>query len=387
MSRDAGQRTDRDRAPTIRDLHREAPLTDVHVHPSLKAYLFRRNLWRHYRSGATLDPFASRSDFRMLDKGGVGVIWAAHYVPERELFRDCLALRIAAAALVPVYRKITTGSLFDRLLEMMDALEREVERRPDRTELARSSAEVQRIRAADRLAVVHTVEGAHVLEGDPGRLAVLARRGVAMLTLSHFYPNGLAAQVDGIPSDLFVRRICDFRFQPGGTPPLTELGRAVVRTATDLGMLVDVTHCTPAAREAVYAELDPGRPIVASHVGVARHNPDPYNLADDEIREIARRGGAIGVIFMNHWLAGTDPGDGLDAIWRTIEHVRRVSGGWDSIVLGTDFDGFTDPPDDVRDASRLGRVTRMLLDRGVEVEAVRAILGGNARRVLEAGWH
>ncbi len=54
--------------------------------------------------------------------------------------------------------------------------------------------------------------------------------------------------------------------------------------------------------------------------------------------------------------------------------------------MGTDFDGFTDPPDDVRDASHLGRVTAMLLDRGVPEPDVLKILGGNAQRVLEAGW-
>src|ERR687892_2352828 len=114
-----------DDAWRIPRLHRDAPLTDVHVHPSLKAYLFRRNLWRHYMSGKTFTPFSSRSDFPTLERGGVGVIWAAHHLPERELFRQCFLLRAAARLLVPVYRKITTGSPLQRVLEMVDALERE----------------------------------------------------------------------------------------------------------------------------------------------------------------------------------------------------------------------------------------------------------------------
>jgi hypothetical protein len=51
-------------------LQRAAPLTDIHVHTSLKAWLFGRNLWRHLHSGATLDPFSSRSDFEVLKRGG-----------------------------------------------------------------------------------------------------------------------------------------------------------------------------------------------------------------------------------------------------------------------------------------------------------------------------
>ncbi|GIW52618.1 MAG: hypothetical protein KatS3mg081_1973 [Gemmatimonadales bacterium] len=297
-------------------LHREAPLTDVHAHPSLKAYLFRRNLWRHYWSGRAFNPFSSRSDFRMLERGGVGVLWAAHYVPERELIQDCPLLRFAARLLVPVYGKLSSGSLFDRLLEMMDALEREIGRRPDKAELAKSAAEIQRIRREGKIAVVHTVEGAHVLEGNPERLEVLARRGVAMITLTHFYANGVADQVDGIPKDMFVRKICNFRFGKV-QPALTEFGRELLRRMSDLKMLVDISHCTPEAREAVYRELPGDRPVVASHAGVSRYRPDPYNLSDEEIRHIARTGGAIGVIFMTYWLSSIHPRVG------TLDHLRN----------------------------------------------------------------
>jgi microsomal dipeptidase-like Zn-dependent dipeptidase len=228
-------------------LHRDAPLTDIHVHASLKAYLYRRNLRRHYWSGKAWDPFSSRSDFKMLAKGGVGVVWVAHYLPERELLEDCLLIRFAAR-LAGVHGKLMTGSLLSRLLEMVDAMEREIRRRPDRAELALSAADVLRIREAGKIAVVHTVEGAHILEGDPDNLEILARRGVALLTLAHFYPSGVTAHVDGIPKDMFIRKVCDFKFGAGGSPPLTDLGRAVLAKLRTLPMIVDVSHCTPESR-------------------------------------------------------------------------------------------------------------------------------------------
>lgn len=370
----------------IEQIHRQAPLTDVHVHPSLKAYLFNRNLWRHYLSGKTFNPFSSRSDFKMLLKGGVGVIWSAHHVPERQLFQECFWLRASAALLLPAYRKLTSGRLFDRLLEMMNTMEREIQRHPDKAELAHSADDVKRIRREGKIAVVHTVEGAHVLEGNPDKLELLAARNVAMLTLTHFYPNGLVSQVDGIPKDMFVRKICKFNFETGSQPPLTSFGKSVLQKMKTLPMIVDVTHCTPEAREAVYEEINAERPIMASHVGVSQYNPDVYNLMDEEIREIARSRGAIGVIFMTYWLEASHPKEGLEAIWKTIEHIQNVTGSWDYIVLGTDFDGFTDPPDDVEDASQFGVVTKMLLSQNVPEDDVKKILGGNAQRVLEAGW-
>lgn len=373
------------RSDLIDRIHREAPLTDIHVHPSLKAYLFRRNLWRHWGSDGAFNPFASRSDFKALSEGGVGVIWSSLYLPERQLFHDCFWLRLAAFLLIPVYRKLMSGGLFERLLEMMDAMEREIARRPGAVELARSAADVGRIRAENKIAVVHTVEGAHVLEGDPDKLDVLADRGVAMLTLTHFYPNGVAAQVDGIPHDMFVRQLCDFDVR-SQEPALTPFGEAVLGRMKQLRMIVDVSHCTRAARRAVYAELGSDVPIVASHVGVTELNDDPYNLGDDDIEIIAQSGGAIGVIFMTYWLDAAHPQNGLDAIWRTAEHIQQVTGSWDHVTLGTDFDGLTDPPDDVSDASQLAAVTDMLLARGVAEDDVKKILGGNAQRVLETGW-
>lgn len=378
----ARRTTDRE---AVLELHRAAPLTDVHVHPSLKAYLFRRNLWRHYWSGKTFDPFSSRSDFETLFRGGVRVIWSSLHLPERQWLRDCCWLRLVGPLVLPAYRKLTTGRLFDRLLEMMDAFEREVRRRPDRTELARSAAAVRRIAGAGKIAVVHTVEGAHVLEGELDHLDVLAERGVAMLTLAHLYANGVATQVDGVPKDMFLRKLCRFDFQ-ASPPPLTPFGRALLDRMKALRMIVDVTHCSRAAREAVYERMNGERPVVASHVGVARWKNDPYNLTDEEIREIARSGGVVGIILMTYWLDEAKPKKGLDAIWRTAEQVRDLTGSWEHVVLGTDFDGFTDPPDDVPDASHLGAVTAMLRARGVSDADILKILGGNAQRVLEAGW-
>ena len=376
-------------------LHREAPLVDIHVHPSLKAWLFGRSLWRHIHSGATLDPFSSRSDFVVLERGGVGVICAAHHAPEARLLDDCGLLRFAASAaslVAPNVGRIGRTAPYDILLEMMDELERQVARHPDRAEIARSARDIARIRGSGRIAVVHAVEGAGALAGaeDPGaalaRLDALAGRGVAILTLAHFYPNGLASHVVGIPDEFSIRRVCDFDFGAGTGGPLTDRGRELVGRMVERGVIVDLTHCTPAARAAVLAEVDGRRPVVASHVGVRALNPVDYNLSDEEIRAIARTGGGVGIIFMTRWLDADAPGAGLPSIARTIDHIREVTGSDDHVMIGSDFDGFTEPPDDLADASWMGRLTDHLLGRGMSEEALRKLLGGNALRILEAGW-
>ena len=79
-------------------------------------------------------------------------------------------------------------------------------------------------------------------------------------------------------------------------------------------------------------------------------------------------------------------------ILNTLEHLRQI-GGDDVIGIGTDFDGFTDPPDELEDMSKLPRLTRMLASEyaGVETtsysdEVIRKFLGGNALRFLFEGW-
>src|SRR5215210_7257043 len=70
-------------------------LTDIHAHPAMNAFLWDRDLRRHYWTGNTFDPLASLSDFKMLEQGGVKVLWSSLHIPEQPYF-GCWLIRIAA---------------------------------------------------------------------------------------------------------------------------------------------------------------------------------------------------------------------------------------------------------------------------------------------------
>jgi membrane dipeptidase len=368
-------------------------LTDIHAHPAMNAFLWDRDLRRHYWTGSTFNPLASLTDFKMLEKGGVKVLWSSLHIPEPDYFR-CWLIRLAAH-LTGGGRKLLKLNAWECLLAMMAKMERQVAR-TDRFEIARSNAELDAVIAAGKTAIVHTVEGGHVLgagldAGDlPGRLRrldELAERGVASLTLAHLFPNELAGHTEGIPADLRTFRLC--KFETGVVPNrgLTEIGEAVVERMVSLRMIPDVTHCTPAARGAVYRLVGNRIPVIASHTGVQSINEVPYNLGRDDVAAIAASGGVAGVIFMPYWLDRTHPGPGLDAIWRTMDQLREWSGGtWAHVAIGTDFDGFTDPPDDCDSAAKLPLVRERLEANGVSAQNAEAVVGTNARRVLRDGW-
>jgi microsomal dipeptidase-like Zn-dependent dipeptidase len=368
-------------------------LTDIHAHPAMNSFLWDRDLRRHYWTGRTFDPLASLTDFKMLEKGGVKVLWSSLHIPEREYFR-CWFIRLAAH-LTAGGRKLLKLNAWECLLAMMVEMERQVAR-ADGFEVARSNADLDNVLAAGKTAIVHTVEGGHVLgdglakddqQGRIARLDQLADRGVASLTLAHLFPNELAGHAEAIPAAQRTMPLCRLDTGVDLSRGLTSRGRAVVERMVEHRMIPDVTHCTPVARRDVYELVANRVPVIASHNGVRSGNPVEYNLDKDDVRAISESGGVVGVIFMPFWLDRTDPGPGLDAIWRTMDTIHDWSGGsWEHVTIGTDFDGFTDPPDDCNSSAQLPRVREMLDAHGITGSDADAVLGGNARRVLRGRW-
>ena len=161
----------------------------------------------------------------------------------------------------------------------------------------------------------------------------------------------------------------------------------------DMGMIIDITHCTPKARQEVYEIVgDDLSRVIASHIGAFSVNTDPLNLEDWEIKWLADHNCLIGIIFMNYWLSPVDTGLGLKYIEKTIDHIINIAGD-EVLAIGTVFDGFTDPPDEITDISELPRLTRYLcsLKGGIDkdkypVETITNILGRNSLRFILEGW-
>lgn len=365
-------------------------VVDLHAHPSLKTTLFGLRWDHRHRPGPAFNPLSLRCDLPKLVAGGVNVLCSAVYVPEQGLLADCLPLRVGLLGF-PHIRHLIEGDPFRGATQMLDDFEGIVAATPAvdgvRATVVRSPAELASAVAAGQLAIVHTLEGAHHLAGDPANVARFHARGVALLTLAHFYPNGVAPPVDGIPPA--QKHLGCFQAPKDLTAPLGPLGHDVVEEMLRVGMLVDLTHCTPPARAAVLEQVGTRRPLVMSHVGAGSLHAVPMNPTPDEVRRIAETGGVIGVIAMDYWLDGSDGNDGRGTpsargIALMVHTIRALAdqGGIDVVALGTDFDGFTDPPDDLQDPSHLPRLTEALRADGFAEGDVEKIVGGNAMRVL-----
>ncbi|HZO07673.1 MAG TPA: membrane dipeptidase [Solirubrobacterales bacterium] len=367
-------------------------LSDMHAHPAVNSFLWGRDLRKHYWTGGRFDPLASLTDFKMLRRGGVKVLWSSVYVPEKPYL--AVPPIHLLALILPSGRKLLKHSSWECLLMMMDNMERQVGRVDD-FEIVRSNQELDAARAADKTAIVHTVEGGHTLDngladddvdGRLERLGVLAERGVASITIAHHYPNQLAGHAIGIPKEQLKLLFWRLPIEVDPERGLTPIGAAVIERMIELRIVPDVAHCTTKARRDIYELVADRIPIVATHVGVQSMNSAPYNLDRIDAEAIASSGGVAGVIFMPYWLEETDPGDGREAIWRTMETLHDWTGSWRHVGLGTDFDGFTNPADDWDSSAKLPAVREMLGEKGLAEDDTKALLGGNARRVLRDGW-
>jgi membrane dipeptidase len=235
-------------------------------------------------------------------------------------------------------------------------------------------------------------------------------RGVCMMTLSHFFENDISFPVEGISPDQKKKLGMEWNYDPWvDNKPLPDLGITVVKKMLDIGIIVDVAHTTPNVRSDVFKINDERaikRPIVFSHVGAQgvfeKYNKNPdydnykyYCVSDPEILKIKECGGIIGVIPEVFWLTGCNDHlkgcgnkfrNGIDYIIETIEYIHKVSGTYDNIGIGTDFDGLACAPIDLYKASQLKNLINAMEKSGISKEDINKILYKNTQRVLKNGW-
>ena len=363
---------------------------DLHVHPSLKIFLFDKKLYRKYPAGGAWNPFSMRVSLPRLQAGGARAIVTSVYLPEPKMIRDCFLMGATLWVMSLFNRKfriMKKENPFRATVEILNHFEHAVAEAQKKgwtdLKLVRSVREFRQALDEKKLTLIHAVEGAHSLNGEIANLQELFNRGVCMLTLAHFYQNEVTQTVGGIPSDKkFIGCFKNEAIQQGG---LSEFGHEVVQEMFRLGMIVDLTHCTPKAREEVFEINNNQRPLVFSHTGVSTMNSHPMNPTDEEIKMVAECGGIIGTIFMNHWLAPGEPKNGLNLLVKTIRHVVN-NGGIESVAIGSDFDGFTDPPDDIKNAAQYPKLATELEKSGFTSDDIEKIFVGNARRLIESGW-
>jgi len=141
--------------------------------------------------------------------------------------------------------------------------------------------------------------------------------------------------------------------------------------------MVDLSH---AAEKSFYDALQlSATPIVCSHSNCRALCDHPRNLTDQQMRDLAARGGVMQLTLYHGFLVKDGPATIEDAM-RHLEHAIGVM-GIDHVGLGTDFDG-DGGICGLANAAELTNFTRELLRRGFSRADIQKIWGGNFLRVM-----
>jgi membrane dipeptidase len=285
-------------------------------------------------------------------------------------------------------------------LEQFDIARRFIARYPERLALALTAADIEREFKRGRVASLLGMEGGHVIENSLGTLRSYYDLGARYMTLTHNVTLDWAdAALDSTRHD-----------------GLTDFGREVVREMNRLGMLVDLSHVSPATMSDV---LDVTQaPVIFSHSSARALTEHPRNVPDSILQRLPKNGGVVMVTFvpafvsnevaqyekreteenerisaevadtaevsrrMEQWSAANPrPQATLAQVADHIEHVRKVA-GVDHVGLGSDFDGITNVPVGLEDVSTFPQLFAELIRRGWSDDDLRKLAGRNVLRVL-----
>ena len=252
----------------------------------------------------------------------------------------------------------TWNSLFERAVYQLDKLKALA--RSDDLALVTSRQELMALIEAreggnDLVGGIFLIEGAHPLEGDVDNLDRLFDQGLRIVGLTHFFDNELGGSLHGTSG-----------------AGLTEFGKAVVRRADELGLIIDIAHASPQMVREVLAMTS--RPTILSHGGLKGHCDTPRNFDDALMLEFAASGGLLGVGSWDAAVCDVTPAGVVEAIEYGIDLL-----GIDHVALGSDYDGATAVP---FDASELAVLTDEMLRQGFDENEIRAVMGENVKRFL-----
>lgn len=279
--------------------------------------------------------------------GNIGARMQASCKTEQE-FLD----RVLAGEVVP---DENASALYQKLLSTFQNCMNE---NAGRVLHCRTAADIDRAAREGKTAALLAVEGAELLYGLTPDDAY--RDGVRIVTLTWNYANHLGGScVTG-----------------GG---LTEAGRAFVRRANTLGMVIDVSHGSDELFFDV-AETS-SAPFLASHSNSRSVHPHRRNLTDEQFRMLVKKGGVAGINLYAAFLS-----DGTCRISNVIRHIEHFLSldGEGSVCLGGDLDGCQDLPEGIAGVQDIFRLADELARLGYADSLIHDIFYNNLSRVLRA---
>ena len=285
-------------------------------------------------------------------------------------------------------------------LEQIDIARRLIAKYPKDLGYATSVADIRREMKQGRIASLMGIEGGHTIVNSLGALRAYYDLGVRYMTLTHFNTIDWA----------------DAATDSARHNGLTAFGREVVREMNRLGMLVDISHVSPATMSDVLATVE--APVIFSHSSAMAVTNHARNVPDSILRRMPQNGGVVMVAFIPQFVSeparkwseelfprlarvtadsqwqrltreyiaekGASPRATVKDVADHVEHIRKVA-GIDHVGIGADFYGAEADEDLVQgleDVSKYPALFAELVRRGWSDADLRKLAGENLLRVF-----
>lgn len=288
-------------------------------------------------------------------------------------------------------------------LEEFDIARRMIALYPKDLQFVTSADGIEQAFKAGKIGSLLGLEGGHAIENSLGVLRSYYDLGARYMTLTH---NVTLAWADAAQDTA----------AHGG---LTPFGREVVREMNRLGMMVDLSHVSPAVMSNVLDIAE--SPIIYSHSSAWALTNHKRNVPDSILKRLPKNGGVVMITFVPGFVnprygawedardsvamalqaggvdsavaraqyrtwraANPPPAVTLDDVADHIEYVRNVA-GVDNIGLGSDFDGMGPvTPVGLEDVSKFPDLFAELIRRGWKDGDLKKLAGLNVLRVIRA---
>src|SRR5687767_15953522 len=208
-------------------------------------------------------PTSGNTDLARLKQGMVGGQFWSVYVPGD--YRDSGYARVQ--------------------LEQIDIARRVIAKYPEVLQPAFTAQDIWTAHAAGRIGSLLGAEGGHVIENSLGALRTYYDLGVRYMTLTH---NVTLDWADAAADSA----------KHGG---LTRFGEEVVREMNRLGMLVDLSHVSPATMSDALNVTE--SPVIFSHSSAKALDPVARNVPDDILKRLGPNGGVVMVTFVAEFIS------------------------------------------------------------------------------------
>ena len=173
-------------------------------------------------------------------------------------------------------------------------------------------------------------------------------------------------------------------------------GKELVKKIEELNLILDVTHLSDTSFWETI-EIYNGN-LWASHNNCRKFVNHNRQFSDDQIKEIIRRDGVIGVpldawMMVPNWIRGeSNPeamGVSLNQMIENIDHICQLSGNSNHVGIGTDLDGafgIEQTPTDIDTIADLQKIPLMLKKIGFSENDIEKVMNKNFISFLRRVW-